>query len=537
VGLNNKKQLMKKPKINEMYDAVLIGSGVGSLTTAAILADYGKKVIVLEKHHKIGGYTHAFRRKSWYWDVAVHYLNSMNPGDLFFHGCRYLTQNRLRWRKLPHVFDHFCFPDFQVDVPSEPDEYQSHLISLFPAEYKAIDRYFNDMELFSKRLQFLFLPKLLPGVLSKIAKPICRMMLKKTPEQSVEKYFQQIGSSQKLKAAICAPWATYGGLPEECSVYEHWITYGSYRFGAWYPAGGAQSISEYLKDFIEKKGGTVAVESGVEEIVLDSTNKKAIGVRLESSDVVHGKSIVSGVGIHSTFTKLLPERQVPEEMKQVLKEYKNSVSYTQLFIGLKDDPSKIPGIDGSNYWISSTTDFKQDLKELEPENDTNDLRVKAIMLTFPSLKDPDAKAHTLTVCAWINFDQFAGWADSDPSNRPNDYKSLKRRLEIALLEPVLARFPRLEEMIEYTTLGTPLTIKDHLSHGQGSAYGILSPPGRFSDDRLHPKTEIKELYLTGSDIATSGVPGAFLGATVCASAILNKIILSDLIKKDKRLYG
>jgi phytoene dehydrogenase-like protein len=171
-------------------------------------------------------------------------------------------------------------------------------------------------------------------------------------------------------------------------------------------------------------------------------------------------------------------------MKQVLKEYKSSLSYTQLFVGLKEDPSKIPGIDGSNYWISSTTEFSQSLKELVTVDEADDLEVKTVMLTFPSLKDPDAKAHTLTVCAWLNFDSFAGWADSDPAERPDDYKSLKRQLETALLKPVFDKFPQLEEMIAYTTLGTPLTVRRYLGHGQGAAYGITSPPGRFLDDSL-----------------------------------------------------
>ena len=59
---------MKKQNDSEKYDAVIIGSGVGSLTTAAILADKDMKVIVLEKHNQLGGCTHSFQRKSWYWD-------------------------------------------------------------------------------------------------------------------------------------------------------------------------------------------------------------------------------------------------------------------------------------------------------------------------------------------------------------------------------------------------------------------------------------------------------------------------------------
>ena len=76
-----------------------------------------------------------------------------------------------------------------------------------------------------------------------------------------------------------------------------------------------------------------------------------------------------------------------------------------------------------------------------------------------------------------------------------------------------------------------------MGHSQGSAYGLTSPPGRYTDHRLRPKTAIEGLFLTGADIATSGVPGAFAGGTFCASALLNKNMTTTLLKLDKERYG
>lgn len=527
---------MKNQHNSELYDAIIIGSGIGSLITSAILADNGMKVVVLEKHGQLGGYTQSFQRQSWYWDVAVHYLSCMEPGEGFFHGIRYLTGNQLRWKKMPHVFDHYCFPDFQVDVPSSPEEYRSHLKSLFPDEQKVVDRYFDDLLSFRKKMDFVWAPKLMPMFLAKLIRPIFRLLLRKIPEQSTDVYFERIGCSEKLKAAICAPWATFGGLPSESSIYQHWLTLGSYLYGAWYPDGGATSIAESLNNSIQNKGGLLRTNSGVKEILLDTSNKKAIGVRLESGEVIKGKKIVSGIGIRSTFVKLLPEQSIPQDMKELLGTYKNSVSYTQLFAGLKDDPSFIPGIDGSNYWISSTTKFPQSLKELESTQD-GDMEVKSVMLTFPSMKDRAAKSHTLTICAWLNYDFFKKWAKTKSQERPDDYEAMKSKLKEALLKPVLDKFPQLQDLIEYINVSTPLTAEHYMAHAQGSAYGLASPPGRYDDYRLRPNTAIEGLFLTGADIATSGVPGAFASGVFCASAILNKNMTTPLIKLDKEKYG
>lgn len=67
----------QSPNVETHYDAIIIGSGIGSLTTAAILAKDGQKVLVLERHYTAGGFTHIFKRKGYEWDVGVHYIGEV----------------------------------------------------------------------------------------------------------------------------------------------------------------------------------------------------------------------------------------------------------------------------------------------------------------------------------------------------------------------------------------------------------------------------------------------------------------------------
>src|SRR6201998_4099557 len=64
------------------FDAIVIGSGMGALAFSSIMAKLRNwRVLVLEQHFKIGGFTHTFSRPGgWTWDVGVHYVGEMGPG-------------------------------------------------------------------------------------------------------------------------------------------------------------------------------------------------------------------------------------------------------------------------------------------------------------------------------------------------------------------------------------------------------------------------------------------------------------------------
>ena len=88
----------KRTPIKGTYDAIVIGSGIGGLTTAAILAKHAKKrVLVLERHYTAGGYTHSFTRPGYEWDVGVHYVGQVGDRGRLKPIYDYLTDGKLAW--------------------------------------------------------------------------------------------------------------------------------------------------------------------------------------------------------------------------------------------------------------------------------------------------------------------------------------------------------------------------------------------------------------------------------------------------------
>ncbi|KAK3745214.1 hypothetical protein RRG08_048318, partial [Elysia crispata] len=99
------KQRFKASKIPEFLDAIVIGSGVGGLTSGVLLARAGKKVLVLEQHDQAGGCCHSFVEKGFEFDTGIHYIGSMYDGSVDRVLLDQLTCNQLRWAKMDDAFD------------------------------------------------------------------------------------------------------------------------------------------------------------------------------------------------------------------------------------------------------------------------------------------------------------------------------------------------------------------------------------------------------------------------------------------------
>lgn len=104
----------KRYPVREPYDAIVIGSGIGGLGAAALLANQGGwRVLVLERHYTAGGYTHVFRRPGYEWDVGVHYIGDVQPGTVLRAVFDEVTGGRLGWADMGEVYDRVVIGDDQ----------------------------------------------------------------------------------------------------------------------------------------------------------------------------------------------------------------------------------------------------------------------------------------------------------------------------------------------------------------------------------------------------------------------------------------
>ena len=125
-------------QIDAHYDHAIIGSGISGLLCAAYLAKKGKKVIVLEKNHQIGGCLQVFSRDKKIFDTGVHYVGSLGKGQPLRHLFDFIgIGDLLKYQRLDmDGFDRIYFEDEQVEYKFGQgwDNFISGLSKYFPEE-------------------------------------------------------------------------------------------------------------------------------------------------------------------------------------------------------------------------------------------------------------------------------------------------------------------------------------------------------------------------------------------------------------------
>ncbi|RME93256.1 MAG: NAD(P)/FAD-dependent oxidoreductase [Candidatus Hydrogenedentota bacterium] len=508
------------------YDVIVIGSGIGGLCIASLLAQEAKKkVLILERHWQLGGFTHTFKRKRKYeWDVGVHYIGGVGEGEQLRRVYDKITLGKLKWQKMPNPYDVFDYPDMSFAVPDGAKPFMEKLVSTFPQEEKAIRKYFKDLK---RAMKWYQLNEAIKGAPLPF-KPFLKLMqgssqfALQTLHQYLDNHFQDV----KLKAILASQWGDYGLPPKLVPFVMHAILVLHYINGAYYPVGGAAKIAEYALDPIHKAGGEALTNAEVKEILFDEKKKRAVGVRVyhtrkKEEEKFYAPLIISNAGAYITYTQLIPNNMHPWQQAILDFVQRNpTTGHISVYLGLKDSPEKL-GIQGENHWIYQQYNHNEAFEK--QKRWTGDTPPAVVYASFPSLKNPEAEAHTAELITFATWETFEKWKDLPWRKRGSDYETLKEKMTKQMVQVVDRKFPGFSKLIDYQETSTPLSTHTMTAHYKGTIYGLPAVPERFDLSKspwCAPKTPFKGLYLTGTDVAGLGVSGALMGGVETAIALL-----------------
>ncbi|MDH3620057.1 MAG: NAD(P)/FAD-dependent oxidoreductase [Gammaproteobacteria bacterium] len=513
------------------YDAIVIGSGMGGLTTAALLSDLGWKVCVLEQHYTAGGFTHSYERNGYEWDVGVHYIGEVGAPTRTRKMFDYLSGGDLKWAPMDAEYDRFYVGDKVFNAIAGKEEFRDNLVRQFPDETRAIDAYLKLLDRTGDALSAFGTGRALPGLMRWLLKPWMAWRLRGAFRRRTWDVLSDLTDNRDLIATLCGQWGDMGLPPKRSPFMAHAMIARHYLYGGYYPVGGSWQIAATIIPKIQAAGGEVFTYARVENILVE--DGKVTGVQMKDGHRIECDCVVSSAGVDNTFNHLLPEGTVDRSgYRKRMQNVQPSVAHLGVYVGLQGTAEEL-GLPRTNFWIYPSNDYDADA-EAFLENRSTDFPV--VYISFPSAKDPDYQnrhpgTSTIEIVAPAPYAWFEEWRDATWGKRGEDYEALKQALGERLMEYVYEKLPQLRGKVDYFEVSTPLSTNWFGGYQRGELYGLAHTRQRLAQDWLRPKTEIPGLWLTGQDVLTCGVTGAMMAGMLTTMSMVGARKMTPLLKQ------
>ncbi|CAG0892036.1 unnamed protein product [Darwinula stevensoni] len=544
------KQSFSPEKVPHGLDAIVIGSGIGGLSAAALLAKAGKKVLVLEQNDQAGGCCHTFIEKGYEFDVGIHSVGEFGRTGLSRTLLDQLTDGQLEFVPIDPVYDvlklrYLSEKSASYDFCSPKERWISTLKKQFPGEEEAVDKFIRYIEESTSFIFVFGVVKFLPLWLSKLVIKLGIIdwftPYSKWASRSAQSVVEELTDNEDLRTAFTYLWAIAGVIPSDVSFNVMALLHHHYYGGSYYPRGGASEIPFHIIPVIEKSGGKVLVNANVKKIVLDESASRAVGVVVEKdskSFKIAAPIIISNANVTVTLTKLLPEKVGKRAIQYpVLSRVRPSVPCMEIFLGLNASNEELK-LSAQNYTCVMDNNIEELYRKYRrmPIEEALNAEPPVIYLAFPSAKDPThdqrhpGKA-TCTIIGPAEYEWFRPWENESFLHRNDRYEEIKKTIGHRLIEQACKLFPQIRDKIDLVVIRSPLSHNHYLGRTTGDIYGLYGDIERFKLETqalLRPETGIEGLFLSGQDVMTSSLLGAAIGGVFCASKILNRNLMNEL---------
>lgn len=521
-------------RLAAQYDAIVIGSGMGGLTNAALLSELGWKVCVLEQHYTAGGYTHSYNRSGYEWDVGVHYIGDVGSKTRSRRMFDFLSDGKLKWAPMDAEYDRFYVGDKVFNAIAGKQEFRDNLVASFPIEEQAIDRYVELLAEVSGAISAHSMGRVLKPWQRKLGAPLLKWRTPANMYRNTYEVLSELTDDQDLIAVLCGQWGDMGLPPKRSAFMVHAMIARHYMYGGYYPVGGSWRIAESIIPKIQKAGGEVFTYANVQRILLE--DGEVCGVEMDDGHRIDCSCVVSSAGIANTFNGLLPT-DVVEELgyENLLETVRPSMAHLGVYIGLKETAEDL-GLPKTNFWIYPGNDYDAALDKFLADKDAP---FPVVYISFPSAKDPDYENRhpgtaTIEIVAPAPFAWFEKWQGETWGKRGDEYETFKAQLGERLMQHLYEKLPQLEGKVDYYEVSTPVSTEWFSGYQHGELYGLDHTASRLRQDWLGPRTKIPGLWLTGQDVLTCGVTGAMMAGMLTTMAMVGMRKMTPLMKK---IYG
>lgn len=487
-------------------DAIVVGSGCGGLSAALRMSQQGAAVLLLEAMPSFGGFLNPFVKNGYRFDTGLHYLGKLGRGESFRLLLELLElDDRVDFVELdPDGFDRYVFPDFELRLCKGRQRYQERLQRLFPAETRAIERYFSLLE----RLLNAFSDPAGPpkNLLDRLRYIWRHPVLLKYHRATYQRMLDGITRNPYLQAALSAHCGNSGLPPDRASAFLCLMLLDHYLDGAYYPKGGSAALRDAFVAALKQR--QVAMKNRTPVTGIRRSGAEFV-VTTRSGEVFSARVVVSNVDPLIAFRQLIDPDIIPRPVKRKVARLRPSGGSFYAFIGTHIDPAG-NGLTDANILHFDYTDVNRAFDAVSRRRLSDPFPF--FFVTSPSCKDPESRhapvgKHTLEIISGLGYDHpFRPWAGTASRRRPDEYVRLKNLIGGRLVQSAERYIPELGRHLDYVEFATPLTNEYWANSYQGGNFGPEQTPDQFGPGRFFDCTAgIEGLFVVGAGAISAGV--------------------------------
>lgn len=486
---------------------MVIGSGMGGLVSANIMAREGKSVCVLEKNNQFGGNLQTFVRERTIFDTGVHYIGGLDKGQNLYRYFEYLgILEGLELLKLDEDgFDLITFDNDDEEYPHSQGyaNFVERLAEKFPEEEKAIRSYCDKIREVCDQFPLYKL---------ELGKPYHKDSdLFKLPAKG---FIDKLTENEKLRAVLAGSNLLYAGDPEKTPFYVHALSVNSFIQSAYRCADGGSQITKILIRKLKEHGGEAHKRQEVERFI--TKDKKVVSVVTKQGSEIRGDLFISNIEPKTTL-KMAGEFNFRKSYNKRIQSIESTISAFSLHIVLKPKSFKYLN---HNYYH-----FKDPSKVWSGPKYTQESWPETYMVSMGARKNQDEWGDQLTAITYMRFDEVEPWAETfntvtNKNSRGQTYEEFKNAKAEVFIKELEKKFPNIRECIQSIHTSTPLSYRDYIGCNRGSMYGYVKDVESPLRSFISPRTKIGNLFLTGQSLNMHGILGVTISGVVTCSEIL-----------------
>jgi all-trans-retinol 13,14-reductase len=498
-----------------MKKCIIIGSGLGGLSTGVILAKNGYDVTILEQASQVGGCLQCFMRDGVKFETGMHFIGSLDDGQVLSHYFNYLgIKDKVVLNRLdPKAYDVVSLQGERFAFPNGREAFIEKFAQRFPDQRENLERYCDLVEQVASLSPFRDLQHVVDED---------RFIDDKLLYQSLSDVIDQTITDPLLREVLVGNLSLYAAQRGKTPFATHAFIFDFYNSSAFRIVGGSDTIVKALTEVFEQHGGKVLTRRKVTQILVEG--KKASGVLTANGERFTADVVISDVN-PKQMIGMVDDGVFTQAYKSRIKGIADTTAVFSLFLRFKE--GAMPYLNSNFYGFSTDSPWQMngDIDDTWPQG----------YLYMHHCHEPNPKyAQGGVVLAYMSMDAVRNWSDTSIGHRGNDYERFKEHMAERLLDSVEKDFPGLRDAIEAYYAASPLTYRDYTSTPEGSIYGLEKNVNNIAD-RVSYKTKVSNLLLVGQNINSHGMLGVLVGTmNVCQHLLGEAKVRQQMMEANRK---